>query len=106
MEGPDHAASLEPPELAALVAAVRGVEAALGDGVKRPAAAELENRERVRRSLVLARDVPAGQVLARDDLDALRPATGISPTAVGEVVGRRTARALTAGAALLWEDLA
>ena len=92
LPGPDHQASLLPDELRALVAAVRQVESALGDGVKRPAPSELPVRDVARKSLVAARDVPAGTTLVATDLVILRPGTGLSPAALPRVVGRRTAR--------------
>ena len=55
LPGPDHKASLEPAELAAMVAAIRAIEAALGDGVKRPTPSEARNRPVARKSLVAAR---------------------------------------------------
>lgn len=76
LPGPDHKASLEPGELAAMVAAIRDVERALGDGVKRPTAAEWKNREVARKSLVAARAIAAGEKLA---LACKRPGTGLSP---------------------------
>ncbi len=94
LPGPDHQASLLPDELRALVAAIREVESALGDGVKRPAASELPVRDVARKSLVAARDLPGGVMLTREDLDVLRPGTGLSPAALPTVVGRRTARAI------------
>jgi len=95
LPGPDHQASLLPDELRALVAAIRDVEAALGDGVKRPAPSELPVREVARKSLVAARDLPGGAILTREDLDVLRPGTGLSPAALAAVLGRRTARAIS-----------
>ena len=94
LPGPDHQASLLPDELRALVTAVRLVEAALGDGVKRPAPSELPVRDVARKSLVAARDLPGGAVLGREDLDVLRPGTGLSPATLPAVIGRRTARAI------------
>jgi len=47
-----------------------------------------------RKSLVAARDLPAGAVLVREDLDVLRPGIGLSPAALPVVLGRRTARAI------------
>lgn len=94
LPGPDHQASLLPDELRALVAAIREVESALGDGVKRPAASELPVRDVARKSLVAARDLPRGVVLTREDLDVLRPGTGLSPAALPAVLGRRTTRAI------------
>ena len=92
LPGPDHQASLLPDELRALVRAIREVEAALGDGVKRPAPSELPVRDVARKSLVAARDVPAGAALGPDDVVILRPGTGLSPAALPRVLGRRTAR--------------
>ena len=96
LPGPDHQASLEPAELKALVHSVRDVEAALGDGVKRPVASELPIRDVARKSLVAARDIPAGAALGIDDLVVLRPGTGLSPARLNDVLGRRTARAIAA----------
>jgi N-acetylneuraminate synthase/N,N'-diacetyllegionaminate synthase len=89
MPGPDHRASLEPDELADLIRAVRRVESALGNGIKTPSPAEARNTAVVRRSLAAAADLPAGATLTRAMLIALRPGTGISPTQVDEVAGRR-----------------
>ena len=90
-----HQASLLPDELRTLVAAIRDVEAALGDGVKRPAPSELPVRDVARKSLVAARDLPGGAILTREDLDVLRPGTGLSPAALPAVLGRRTTRAIS-----------
>ena len=89
LPGPDHLASLEPGELAALVKAVREIESALGDGVKRPAASELANAAVVRRSLHAARPLPAGHVLKAGDLVMLRPGTGLPPSLRDRLVGRK-----------------
>lgn len=105
LPGPDHAASLEPGELTALVTAVREVEAARGDGVKAPTAAEALNIPVVRRSLHLRCDLPAGHVLTAEDLIALRPGTGIAPSAREAVVGRRLRAGVRAGCMLLESDL-
>ena len=95
LPGPDHQASLLPEELRALVAAIRDVEAALGDGVKRPSPSELPVRDVARKSLVAARHLPGGAIITREDLDVLRPGTGLSPAALAAVLGRRTARAIS-----------
>lgn len=105
LPGPDHAASCEPRELAELVRAIRTVEAALGDGCKRPAAGELENRSLVRRSLAAACDLPRGTRLDAAQLTALRPGSGIEPALLPQVAGRTLARDVAAGELLSWEDL-
>jgi N,N'-diacetyllegionaminate synthase len=94
LPGPDHSASLEPDELTLLVARVRRVEAALGDGVKAPTEAEQENAALVRRSVAAASNLAADTVLTRAMLTALRPGTGIPAARVDEIVGRRLRRAI------------
>jgi len=87
MPGPDHRVSLEPSEFAAMVAAIRNVERALGDGVKRPSASESTNRPVVRKSLVAARAIAKGQPFTRENLTVKRPGTGLSPMRMDEVLG-------------------
>ena len=94
MEGPDHAASLEPGELKRMIADVRAIASALGDGVKRPCAVEADVAAVARRGLYAARDLPAGAIVAETDLVALRPAEGESPAHVARLVGRTLRRAL------------
>jgi sialic acid synthase SpsE len=88
LPGPDHRASLEPGDLIQLVAAVRETEAAMGDGVKQPAASEAANVRLVRRSVHAARLLPAGHVLALQDLVALRPGNGLPPSTINRLLGR------------------
>jgi len=92
MPGPDHRASLEPGELAELVAGVRRVEAALGDGVKRPGPRELANRAIARKSIVAAGPIRAGEAYSAENLATKRPGTGLSPMAWDEIVGRTAPR--------------
>ena len=98
LPGPDHRASAEPGELKELIRAIRRVEAALGDGIKRPAPSEANTATVARKSLVAARDLEAGIVLREDMLSALRPGTGLPPSRMGEVLGRRLLRGVEAGA--------
>ena len=92
MEGPDHKASLEPTELRAMVQAIRNIEAALGDGVKRPSASETKNRDVVRKSIVAKTDIRKGEVFTEENLTAKRPGNGISPMRWNEVIGLRADR--------------
>jgi len=96
MEGPDHAASLEPDALAEYVGALKSVPVMLGDGVKRRMPAEEENAVLVRRSWHAARDLPAGHLLSGEDLVALRPEAGVSPAT--DLTGRTLVEPLRAGA--------
>lgn len=104
LPGPDHAASLEPDEMAEMIRAVRDVAAALGDGVKRPVPAEAEIARVARRSWHASRALPAGHRLAEGDAVPLRPEIGVSTNR--PIVGRALARDVAAGAAILEEDLA
>jgi N,N'-diacetyllegionaminate synthase len=92
LPGPDHAASLEPAELKAMVQAIRNVERTLGDGIKRPSAGELKNRAVARKSLVATRAIRAGELFSADNLTAKRPGTGLSPMLWDEVIGHPAPR--------------
>jgi sialic acid synthase SpsE len=105
LPGPDHAASLEPDEMVALVTGVRDAHAARGDGHKAPRPDEDKVRAVARRSLVVTRPIPAGTVIAASDLGAMRPEGGISPLRLDEVVGRRAALDLAPHRALRPDDL-
>jgi N,N'-diacetyllegionaminate synthase len=93
LPGPDHKASLLPAELRAMVDAIRNVERALGDGIKRPTQSERENLIVARKSIVASRAISAGELLSESNLTAKRPGNGISPMRWDEVVGRTAARA-------------
>lgn len=92
LPGPDHRASLEPAELKSMVHAIRNVELALGDGIKRPSASELHNKPIARKSIVAARPIRAGEAFSAENLAAKRPGTGLSPMCWDEVVGRIASR--------------
>lgn len=106
LPGPDHPASAEPDELAALVQGIRTVEAALGCGRKRPAASERNTAAVARKSLVAAWDLPAGSALTDDALAVKRPGNGLPPAARPYLLGRRLARNVPAGAVLTLEMFA
>jgi N-acetylneuraminate synthase len=106
LPGPDHRASSEPGELAALIRGVRAVQAALGNGEKQPAAAEAEITAVARKSLVAARDIPAGSILAEEMIAIKRPGTGLPPAMRAQVVGRRAKQDIPAGAVLRQDMLA
>ena len=88
LPGPDHKASLEPQELERMVSAIRNIEQALGDGVKRPSASEARNQPITRKSLVAACTIRAGDRFSETNLAVKRPGTGISPMRWDEVLGR------------------
>lgn len=105
LPGPDHQASLDPDELAQLVAQIRVTEQALGSSIKAPATSELPVRALVRRSVSLARDVKAGETLSAQDLCLLRPGNGIPPAALDQVIGQTLGESMVSGTTLQWEML-
>lgn len=88
MEGPDHAASLDPVELKQMVAAIRNVEKALGTGVKVPTAIEEKNKLVARKSIVAAANIKKGDVFSLQNLTVKRPGTGINPMKWDDVIGK------------------
>ena len=90
--GPDHKASLEPEELKAMVTAIRNIEIALGDGIKRLTPSEARNKPIARKSLVANRTIKAGEVFSVQNITAKRPGTGVSPMRWDEVMGRAAPR--------------
>jgi N,N'-diacetyllegionaminate synthase len=92
LPGPDHKASLEPYELKAMVAAVRNIEIALGDGIKRLTPSEIRNKPVARKSLVASQAIKAGEQFNDGNITTKRPGTGISPMRLDEVLGRKALR--------------
>ena len=90
MSGPDHASSLEPDELKAMVDAIRNIEKAMGDGVKRPRRSELKNITIVRKSIVAKKFIKKGEIFTEDNLTLKRPGLGISPMKWDEVLGKKS----------------
>lgn len=95
LPGPDHKASLEPDGFTAMVRAIRNIEQALGDGIKRPSPSEAKNRPIARKSLVAARPIRAGEPFTPENVTAKRPGTGLSPMRWDEVIGRFAVRDYT-----------
>lgn len=106
MVGPDHAASAEPPELKALVAGIRRIEAALGTGIKQPTPSELETAKVARKSLVAACEIPAATILTEDMISLKRPSTGLPPLMLPYVIGRTARQDIPTGTLLSWDLLA
>lgn len=106
-EGPDHGFSMDPQTWSAMVAETRDLEGALGNGIKQLEANESETVIVQRRCVRVARDLPAGHVLSREDVEVLRPAPpdAIPAHDVAAVVGRRLSTARTFGEHLRWSDL-
>ncbi|MBI4886435.1 MAG: N-acetylneuraminate synthase family protein [Acidobacteria bacterium] len=96
MKGTDHAFSLEPVGLRKMVRDLERTHKALGDGVKKIYDSEKAPILKMGKSLVVARDLPAGHVLTADDIVLKSPGGGIPPYELDAVIGRATLKALHA----------
>lgn len=96
LPGPDHKASLEPGELKAMVKAIRNIEKALGNGIKKPSPSELKNKPIVRKSIVAAKNIKKGKVFTEENITVKRPGNGISPMRWDEISGRIAKRDFSA----------
>jgi len=92
MPGPDHAASLEPDELKAMVTAIRNIEKAMGDRVKKPSPSEMKNMSITRRSIVAKKPISKGELFSEKNLTVKRPGTGISPMEWDTYIGKLSDR--------------
>lgn len=105
MDGPDHKASIEPDELAALAQNIRKIEKAFGTSDKMPTPAEFATRDVARKSLVFARDLKKGQYLTPQDLKCKRPGTGIPPKYYDVLIHKTLRRDCHKDELVRWEDL-
>jgi sialic acid synthase SpsE len=87
MIGPDHAASLEPMGLQRLVRNIRNIEKALGSPEKKMLDAERAVRDRLAKSIVARRDIPAGTKITAEMLTVKGPGTGLKPNVMPYLVG-------------------
>jgi N,N'-diacetyllegionaminate synthase len=92
MEGPDHKASLEPKEFAAMVKAVRNTEKLLGSEKKQVTDSERENMAIARKSIIADKDISKGEVFTEENLTTKRPGNGLSPMLWEQIIGRRASR--------------
>ncbi len=97
LPGPDHALSVEPDELKALVEAVGNVFRGLGDGVKQPCPKELEKRHLGRKGLYIAKDIDKGSVLGEADIRLSRPEGELGAPEFFGLIGRKTSRPMREG---------
>lgn len=92
MKGPDHKASLEPEELKAMVASIRHIEAALGNGEKKVSRSEAGNIAVARKSIIASRFIKKGEKLTEENLTTKRPGDGISPMKWLQILGTKAIR--------------
>jgi len=103
LPGPDHKASLEPHELKRMVRAIRNVEVALGNGIKRLTKDEEEIKKVARRSIVAKVDIPKGSIINLNFIDLKRPGTGIPPKYIDIILGRKAKKNIKKDDVLNWD---
>ncbi len=105
-DGPDHMLSADPREMKWLVDAVRTFEVMRGSGVKCPANSEKRTRLNNCKSIIVAREMKAGERITRNDIAVKRPGFGIQPKFFDQVIGRCLAEGKKMDSVLQWDDLA
>lgn len=103
LPGPDHKASLEPHELKAMITAIRNIEKALGNGIKKSNKSEFEIMKVARRSLVAARDIKAGETIREEDMVIKRPSIGVSPKFREIIIGMYLNKDIKKDEPFLWK---
>ena len=88
LPGPDHKASLEPDELRNMIKAIRNIESARGDGVKKLTDSEASNLSVARKTIVASVNIQKGEVFTEENLTTKRASGGISPMNWDEVIGK------------------
>lgn len=88
LPGPDHKASIEPEQLSQLVSSIRNIEAAMGNGIKRPSPSEIKNIPIARKSIVALKAINKGEYFTGENLTVKRPGSGVSPMRWNEVIGK------------------
>ena len=89
LPGPDHKASLEPAELKNMIKAIRNIESARGNGVKKLTRSEMSNLSVARKSIVANIDIKEGEIFTDQNLTTKRAGVGISPMQWDEIIGKR-----------------
>jgi N-acetylneuraminate synthase/N,N'-diacetyllegionaminate synthase len=89
MPGPDHRASLEPDELRKMVKAIRNIEKAMGNGIKRPNQSEQKLENVIKKKIVAAIPISKGEILTDHNITVKRSETGLSAELWDIVCGRR-----------------
>ena len=103
--GPDHAASVEPDELVALVTGIRQVEAAFGTSVRQFCEKELSQRKVHRRSIVTKKPIKHGELLTSENMMIKRPGIGLKPKHWDDIIGKKSKRSLMSNELITWADI-
>ncbi|KLO21314.1 hypothetical protein X275_09545 [Marinitoga sp. 1197] len=102
LRGPDHKASLEPDELEAMVKAIRNIEKALGNGIKKPNKSEIEIKKVVRKKLVAKRNIKVGEILKIEDIEIKRTNEGLEPEFLDIIIGKKLIKEINEDEGFTW----
>jgi len=103
LPGPDHKASLEPNELKAMVNAIRNIEKALGNGIKKPNKSEKEIEKVVKKKLIATRDIKSGETISEKDIAIKRSNIGLSPDFLEVIIGKKIIKNIKEDEGFTWE---
>ena len=105
LKGPDHPYAMEVDEFRHMVAEIRNLEAALGDGVKKPSPNEMAERTGARRSIYAKVNIPKGEVITSESLKLVRHAYGMEPRELSGIIGKVACRDLLKDMPVRSEDI-
>lgn len=103
--GPDHRISLEPYELKKMVERIREIEKILGKGVKQPSYSEIDNIEKLRKSIVSTEDIKTGEIITKEMISIKRPGTGLPPKYLEKIIGKKTKLDIEKDKIIKYEDI-
>lgn len=103
LQGPDHKASLEPDELKDMIAKIRNIESALGDGIKKPNKSEEKIKSVARKSLVANKNIKKESILKKENFEIKRPGNGISPEFLDILIGKKLIKDIQEDEIFTWE---
>ena len=105
MSGPDHSFSIDPNGLKNLIDQIQNIEKIKGHGKKIPQPTELEGRYFIRTSITANRDLKEGDILTKETLSIKRPAEGIEPKYIEQVIGKKLTKDLKIDEPIHWNYL-
>ena len=104
-KGPDHKASIEPPEFKKMVQGIRNLELALGTEEKKPTKAELQGRFKSRRSMYANKYLSKNTTIKKDDIICKRPVIGITPENFEKIIGFKVKKNIKKDEPITWDRI-
>lgn len=105
MDGPDHKASIEPPELKCLIGKLKNINDMLGDGKKEPSKSEKKMVSLFRKAIVAKKDIKKGESIKRSSIEIKRPLDGIGCEEINKILGLKVVKDIRCGDSIKWSDL-